>query len=104
MYAKRFEDVEEVKRQYGSIRKLLSKELTETLEVGFVKVNKGTNKLSVTHEDHEQAYIILSGRGTMRINDEEQNVEGGTIVYIPKQSEHSIANTGEDELVYIFVN
>ena len=104
MYIKRFKDVEEVERQYGRSSKLLSKKVTENLDIGLYKVKKGVSTIPRIHENEEQAYIILSDKGRMRINNEEQDVEEGMVLYIPRKSEHNIKNTGKSELIYICVS
>lgn len=42
------------------------------------------------HEDFEELYYILSGRGEMRIGGEEESVGEGDVVYIPKGKVHTI--------------
>ncbi|MCD6231298.1 cupin domain-containing protein [Candidatus Aerophobetes bacterium] len=103
MYAKRFEDTKFEEHYGNEYNMLLPKEMTESLELALVKVKKNSLTPKHTHEDEEQVYIILKGKGLMRINNEEQEVEGGMIVYIPRKAEHEIKNIGEDELTYIYV-
>lgn len=103
MYAKKFEDTK-FEEQFGNeYNILLPKEMTESLQLALVKVKRGSLTPKHTHKDEEQAYIILKGSGIVRLNDEEEKVGEGMIVYIPRETEHEIKNTGEDELTYIYV-
>lgn len=52
---------------------------------------------------NEEAYTILSGRGLMTVDGEGAPVEGGMCVYLPSGQEHSLKNTGEEDLVVMFV-
>ncbi len=53
------------------------------------------------HAGSEQLYIVLSGKARMQVRDERQIISGGTAVYVPPSTPHSIANAGPDDLVYI---
>jgi mannose-6-phosphate isomerase-like protein (cupin superfamily) len=53
------------------------------------------------HEDNEQAYVIVQGRGLMKIGNERQEVERGTLILIPPGEVHSIESLGDEPLVYV---
>ena len=103
MYAKKFEETKFEEHFGNEYNRLLPKKMTESLELSLVKVKKGSLTPKHTHEDEEQVYIILKGSGVVRLNDEEEKVGGGMIVYIPRGTEHEIKNTGEDDLTYIYI-
>jgi mannose-6-phosphate isomerase-like protein (cupin superfamily) len=50
-----------------------------------------------------EVYYILSGQGTMHIDDESRVVEAGDAVYIPPQARQYIHNTGTEPLVFICI-
>jgi mannose-6-phosphate isomerase-like protein (cupin superfamily) len=50
-----------------------------------------------------EVYYILSGQGTMHIDDETSAVEPGDAVYIPPQARQYIHNTGSEPLVFICI-
>jgi mannose-6-phosphate isomerase-like protein (cupin superfamily) len=50
-----------------------------------------------------EVYYILSGQGTMHIDDESRVVEAGDAVYIPPQARQYIHNTGSEPLVFICI-
>src|SRR5689334_13086605 len=47
------------------------------------------------HRETEEIYYILEGSGEMRVGDETAAVAAGDAVYIPRNSVHSLHNTGE---------
>jgi mannose-6-phosphate isomerase-like protein (cupin superfamily) len=53
------------------------------------------------HEENEQAYVIVQGRGLMKVGSERQEVERGTLILIPPGEIHSIENVGEEPLIYV---
>ena len=67
IYAKKFEDTKFEQHFGNDYRLLLPKEMTESLELSLVKVKKGSLTPSHRHEEEKQAYIILKGKGIMRV-------------------------------------
>ncbi len=55
-----------------------------------------------THSN-EEIYIIVKGRGRMRVGTEEERVEAVSAIYIEPHAEHLLHNTGKEEMVMIFV-
>lgn len=52
---------------------------------------------------NEEIYVILEGKGKMRVGAEEKVVEAVCAIYIEPQEEHLLQNTEDDELIMIFV-
>lgn len=50
-----------------------------------------------------EVYYILSGSGTMRIDDETAAVRPGDTVYIPPGAKQQITNTGAGDLVFLCI-
>jgi len=46
-------------------------------------------------------YYVLSGRGKMRVGDEERIVERGAWVYTPPGVDHYTENTGDEDFSYL---
>jgi mannose-6-phosphate isomerase-like protein (cupin superfamily) len=87
--------------QEGHVTWLLQEGQAIGLCAGFVKVTE-----SHPPHDHpeEQIYYVRSGRGIVRVDDEERQVEKDTLVYIPPGASHSIQPLpGPDALSYVFV-
>ena len=51
------------------------------------------------HEDHEEIYYIIKGKGRMRIGEDEVKFREGDIIYIPEKKLHTITNDHDDEMV-----
>lgn len=74
---------------------------SENLVVTWVECSPGSAQGSHAHLDSEQAYVIVRGQGQMVVDNEEQLVGPGTIVFVPKNTHHLIRNIGEEPLLYI---
>ncbi len=51
------------------------------------------------HEDHEEIYYIIKGRGKIKIETEESSFQDGDVIYIPDKKFHTITNDQDDEMV-----
>jgi mannose-6-phosphate isomerase-like protein (cupin superfamily) len=52
-----------------------------------------------SHDADNQIYIIQSGRGIIEIGAEQQEVEPGHLVYIPRGQRHSLTPLGAEPVV-----
>ena len=77
--------------QFGSSR----------LSVTWVEGKPGSEQQVHAHEANEQVYVIVRGRGLMRVADEQERVEAGDLVFIPPKTGHAIRNVGDEPLVYV---
>jgi len=77
--------------QFGSSR----------LSVTWVEGKPGSEQQIHAHEANEQVYVIVRGRGLMRVDDEQEPVEAGDLVFIPPKTDHAIRNVGDEPLVYV---
>ena len=68
------------------------------LTVTWVDVAPGSAQLPHSHAP-EQVYVVVEGRGSIRVGDEERPVESGDLVYIPSGQVHSIRNTTEGRVL-----
>lgn len=57
-----------------------------------------------SHEDKEQAFLVLSGKGQMHMGDEVFPIEKGSIIYAPRNVPHSTENTGDEKLVMMLID
>ncbi|HUV08085.1 MAG TPA: cupin domain-containing protein [Spirochaetia bacterium] len=95
---------ERVKGEYDRTEDLLvSPELTEASAVATVRMKKGFETKAHSHDDMEQIFIVLEGRGELTLRAEKREIEKGALFFIPKGIEHRIVATS-DELVYIYVS
>jgi len=83
---------------------LLSADIThsEALTMGIAKIPPG----EALHEHrHLQAevYLILQGRGLVRVDGKPQPIAAGAAVFIPTNAPHSCENTGTTDLRFTYV-
>lgn len=71
------------------------------LSITWVDVPPGAEQRSHSHEDSEQVYVIVRGRGRMHVAGDEEDVAEGDLVFIPPATDHGITNDGSDTLVYV---
>lgn len=72
--------------------------------VGRVRLVGPIHKTPTAHEELEQAYIILSGSGTIHLGDQHHHVSEPGVVIIPKNTLHSVELTQGQSLEYLFIN
>ncbi len=68
------------------------------LSVTWLTLPAGAKQTLRTHEESEQAYVVVRGTGTMSVVGDTQSVEEGDLILVPPATEHAIANDGEAEL------
>src|SRR5947209_20526406 len=64
---------------------------TKNLAVTWVDCPPGSEQQLHQHETQEQVYVIVRGRGTMVVGDEEQEIDEGTLAVIPPRTQHPSA-------------
>src|SRR5438874_4901697 len=74
---------------------------TKNLAVTWVDCPPGSEQQLHQHATQEQVYVIVRGRGTMIVGDEEQDVDEGTLVVIPRRTQHAIRNTSAEPMSYV---
>ncbi len=70
------------------------------LAVTWVDVEPGSEQKPHKHGP-EQIYVIIAGRGLMRVGAEERTVSAGDLVRIPSDTVHSLLNLGDEPLSYV---
>lgn len=70
------------------------------LTVTWVEVAPGGQQQEHAHEP-QQVYVIVQGKGIMRVGNEEREVDTGTLIYIPSWHPHRLINVGNESLVYV---
>jgi mannose-6-phosphate isomerase-like protein (cupin superfamily) len=74
---------------------------SRNLTVTWVDVPPGAEQRAHSHEEAEQVYVIVRGRGRMQVAGEVQEVGEGDLVFIPPATRHGITNDGAETLVYV---
>jgi mannose-6-phosphate isomerase-like protein (cupin superfamily) len=71
------------------------------LSCGLYSLKAGAKDLQGPHEEDE-VYLVLSGRGRLRVNGSEQEVQPGSLLYVRATSEHSFFEIEEDMTLLVF--
>ena len=74
---------------------------SRNLTVTWVNVPPGAEQRAHSHEEAEQVYVIVRGRGRMQVAGDVQEVGEGDLVFIPPATQHGISNDGTEMLVYV---
>ena len=74
---------------------------SRSLSVTWVEGEPGSEQPVHQHSANEQVYVIVRGRGVMKVGDEEREVDAGTLVFVPPGAGHAIRNTGDEALVFV---
>jgi len=88
MYAKKWKEFP----GYAIYHNLLPKESATNLDIALVRVKPGQEIPAHIHENEDQAYIVLEGRGILRLGDEEREITEKMIIHIPPHTKHSVKN------------
>lgn len=71
---------------------------SRNLSVTWLTLPAGAEQTLRSHEQSEQAYVVVRGAGTMSVAGDTQEVGEGDLILVPPATDHSIANNGEAEL------
>lgn len=74
---------------------------SKNLSITWVEGALDSEQEAHSHAGREQVYVIVAGSGLMRVGDEEDEVQAGTVILVPPGTRHSIRNLGPEPLVYV---
>jgi mannose-6-phosphate isomerase-like protein (cupin superfamily) len=82
------------------IRHLVTSESmgAQFLWLGTSSVDPGFTSNAHSHEDQEEVFYCVSGRGRIRVDEEEEILEPGVTVYVPPKGVHQLINDGSEVL------
>ena len=69
----------------------------------LIEVPPGASERLHSHEEAEQLYVIVSGRGTLSAAGDTEELGQGDLALIPPSTDHSIANEGDERFACISV-
>ena len=76
---------------------------SRNLSVNWIEVPPGASEELRSHEEAEQAYVVVKGSGTMSATGDTQQLAEGDLVLIPPATDHAVANDGADPLALVSV-
>ena len=71
--------------------------------VNWIEVPPGASEELRSHEEAEQAYVVVRGSGTMSATGDTQQLAPGDLVLIPPATDHSVGNDGAEPLALVSV-
>ena len=75
---------------------------TDNLAIAWVTVEPGAAQQS-HHHVPEQAYVVVSGLGRIKVGSDIADVKAGDLVHVPSNAEHVFENVGTERLTYVSV-
>jgi mannose-6-phosphate isomerase-like protein (cupin superfamily) len=76
---------------------------SRNMSVTWLEVPEGIDQELHSHEEAEQVYIVVSGRGTLTVAGDTQEVAPGDLVLVPPATDHSISNAEAADLCCVSV-
>ncbi len=76
---------------------------SRNLSVTWLSVPAGVEQALRSHEESEQAYVVVRGTGTMSVAGDTQRVGEGDLILVPPATDHALANDGEAELCCVSI-
>jgi mannose-6-phosphate isomerase-like protein (cupin superfamily) len=76
---------------------------SRNLSVTWLSVAAGVEQALRSHEESEQAYVVVRGAGTMSVAGDTQRVGEGDLILVPPATDHALANDGEAELCCVSI-
>jgi mannose-6-phosphate isomerase-like protein (cupin superfamily) len=76
---------------------------SRNMSVTWLEVPGDTDQELHSHEEAEQVYIVVSGRGRMTVAGDTQEVGEGDLVMVPPATDHSISNSNSADLCCVSV-
>ena len=83
---------------FGHVRRIVTGGEGGVANVHVVRV---TNGLPHVHADYDEVYYVLSGKGTITLDDETHALSPGTVAVIPAGVAHSLEADAGTELEFI---
>jgi mannose-6-phosphate isomerase-like protein (cupin superfamily) len=73
------------------------------LFAGLNSFEPGQEHASHVHKGQDKLYVILEGRGTVRVGDGTESLTAGDAAFAPSGVVHSIHNSGTERLVVLAI-
>ncbi len=91
----------EITKQAGSGRPYREFLRVPSLSCGIYSLPAGAKDLQGPH-DEDEVYLVIRGRGRVRVNGREHEVKRGSLLYVRATSEHSFFEVDEDITLLVF--
>lgn len=71
---------------------------SQYLWLGTSSVDPGFTSNAHAHEDQEEVFYCVSGKGRIKVDDEEAPLAPGVVIYVPPKGVHQLINDGDEIL------
>jgi mannose-6-phosphate isomerase-like protein (cupin superfamily) len=71
------------------------------LSCGIYALEAGSKDLQGPH-DEDEVYLVISGKGRLRVDGTEHEVQRGSVLYVRATSEHTFFEIEEDMTMLVF--
>ena len=96
-----FELEDEIQKRASSNRPYREFLRVPALSCGVYSLRAGATDLQGPH-DEDEVYLVIRGRGRVRVDGKEHEVKRGTLLYVRATSEHSFFEIDEDITLLVF--
>ena len=93
--ARELEDLEKSDSPYREFLRVPS------LSCGVYRLPAGSDDLQAPH-DEDEVYFVVSGRGRLRVDGNDQEVGRGSVLYVRATANHSFFEVEEDMTLVVF--
>jgi mannose-6-phosphate isomerase len=87
-------------RPWGTFENLLD---VDYCKVKQIVIKPGEAPSYQYHFKRSEIWIVVQGKGELKLNDQITQVSLHQVIHIPKEARHQIQNTGVEDLVFIEV-
>jgi mannose-6-phosphate isomerase-like protein (cupin superfamily) len=92
-------DLEHYKREAELIRdnetyRVFDLDTLEDLNLSFTELKPGKSTTGHSHEEADEVYMFISGKGEMEIGEKKEKVKKGDVFLIPEGYFHRVRNNG----------
>lgn len=91
----------EIAKQVSSGRPYREFLRVPALSCGIYKLPAGAKDLQGPH-DEDEVYLVIDGRGRVRVGGREHEVKRGSLLYVQATSEHNFFEVDEDITLLVF--
>ena len=92
-------DIELRRRAHGALYHEFVR--TPSMSLGLYVLEAGARDPQRPHSEDE-AYLVLRGRGRIRVGEEDRAVEAGSVVFVPARVEHRFHDITEELAIAVF--
>ncbi len=92
-----------IAKDESEVREILNEKNSsiENLSLAEATIKPGCSTVGHYHRNSEEIYYILSGCGSIIIDNESRKLVPNDAVVIPPKARHKIENIGEDDLIIL---